>query len=195
MKNAKDNTVWQALNSILATTRFFPLAKNVSYLSLVCSVSLTNLKKLYTGRTEKEVLGLKNYLQQMKSIWKWCPYGIEINPAKTWHRTWKNSYNYFVVSSTVGQSLIRNGLHGKVAITNPFLRKGNKEKRLRCAKWLKNWTKNQLQKVLWSDEWLDLNIIEAMWDHLRWEWTKRQQKSKEDYIKEMTYCLSSSLKQ
>ena len=36
--------------------------------------------------------------------------------------------------STVGPSLIRNGLHGGVAVKKPFLRKGNREKRLSYAK-------------------------------------------------------------
>jgi len=36
--------------------------------------------------------------------------------------------------STVGPSLIRNGLHGRVAVKKPFLRKGNGEKRLSYAK-------------------------------------------------------------
>ena len=36
--------------------------------------------------------------------------------------------------STVGPSLIRNGLHGRVAVKKPFLRKGNREKRLSYAK-------------------------------------------------------------
>ena len=31
-------------------------------------------------------------------------------------------------------SLIRNGLHGRVAVKKPFLRKGNREKRLSYAK-------------------------------------------------------------
>ena len=49
--------------------------------------------------------------------------------------------------STVGPSLIRNGTDKK-----PSLRKGNREKRLRCAKWHKKWTENQWQQVLWRDE-------------------------------------------
>ena len=35
--------------------------------------------------------------------------------------------------STVGPSLIRNGLHGRVAVKKPFLRKGNRETRLSYA--------------------------------------------------------------
>ena len=45
------------------------------------------------------------------------------------------------------------------------------EKRLRYAKW-KKWTKNQWQQ--------DLNIIEAVWDHLDRERNKRQPTSKEE---------------
>ena len=49
--------------------------------------------------------------------------------------------------STVGPSLIRNGLHGRVAVKKPFLRKGNREKRLSYAKSHKKWTENQWQQV------------------------------------------------
>ena len=48
---------------------------------------------------------------------------------------------------TVGPSLIRNGLHGRVAVKKPFLRKGNREKRLSYAKLNKKWTENQWQQV------------------------------------------------
>ena len=69
------------------------------------------------------------------------------------------------------------GLYGRVAV-----KKGNREKRLRYAKWLKNWTENQWQQVLWRDESSPeprLNIIEAMWDRLHREQNKRQPTSKE----------------
>jgi len=36
--------------------------------------------------------------------------------------------------STLNRSLIRNGLHGRVAVKKPFLRKGNREKKLSYAK-------------------------------------------------------------
>jgi len=36
--------------------------------------------------------------------------------------------------STVGPGLIRNGLHGRVAVKKLFLRKGNREKRLSYAR-------------------------------------------------------------
>jgi len=39
-----------------------------------------------------------------------------------------------VAPATVGPSLIRNGLHGRVAVKKPFLRKGNRERRLSYAK-------------------------------------------------------------
>ena len=39
------------------------------------------------------------------------------------------------VDSSAGcRSLIRNGLNGSMAVTKPFLRKGNREKRVKCAK-------------------------------------------------------------
>ena len=38
--------------------------------------------------------------------------------------------------STAHWSLIRNGLHGRVAVKKPFLWKGNGEKRLSYAKWI-----------------------------------------------------------
>ena len=53
---------------------------------------------------------------------------------------------------TTRRSLIRSGLKGRVAAKKPFLRKGNRQKRLVYAKNHKNWTENQWQKVLWSDE-------------------------------------------
>ena len=42
--------------------------------------------------------------------------------------------------STVLWGLIRNCLLGRLAVKKPFLRKGNREKMLRCTKWHKNWT-------------------------------------------------------
>ena len=36
--------------------------------------------------------------------------------------------------STVGPNLIINGFHGRMAVKKPFIRKGNREKRLSYAK-------------------------------------------------------------
>ena len=54
----------------------------------------------------------KNYLQQMNRDAS----GPSVDP------------------SAVGRSLIRNSLHGRVAVKKPFFRKGNREKRLSYAK-------------------------------------------------------------
>jgi len=67
------------------------------------------------------------------------------------YRTWQMHFDR-ADPSISHWSLIRNGLHGWVAVRKPFLRKGNREKRLRYAKWHKNWTVNQWQEDLWSDE-------------------------------------------
>ena len=54
--------------------------------------------------------------------------------------------------SIVHWRVIRNGLHGRVTAKMPFLRRWTKEKRLRYAKWHKDWTENQWQQVLFNDE-------------------------------------------
>jgi len=49
-------------DSIFAPTRWFPkelLAENLTYLSMVCSVSLKHLRKLNKWKTKEEVPGLK----------------------------------------------------------------------------------------------------------------------------------------
>ena len=53
---------------------------------------------------------------------------------------------------TVRQSLLRSGLRGCVAIKKHFLRKGNKEKRLKFANEHIEWQKNQWDKVLFTDK-------------------------------------------
>ena len=63
----------------------------------------------------------------------------------------RNTSGPSVDPSTVHWSLIRNGLHGRVTVKKPFLRKGNREKRLSYAKWHKKWTENQWQQVLWRE--------------------------------------------
>lgn len=59
------------------------------------------------------------------------------------------SSNTKVHASTVRRSLIKNGL---VAAKKPYLRTGNKQKRLQYAKRHANWTADQWRNVLWSDE-------------------------------------------
>lgn len=57
-----------------------------------------------------------------------------------------------VDSSTVRRSLRRMGLRGCVAIKKPLLRKGNRQKRKQYAMDHKNWTENDWNQVLWTDE-------------------------------------------
>ena len=51
-----------------------------------------------------------------------------------------------VNSSTRRRSLIRNSFNGRVAATKPFIRKGNREKRLKYAKTQKDWNEDQWNK-------------------------------------------------
>lgn len=54
--------------------------------------------------------------------------------------------------------LVSNGLSRRLAVKNPFLNKDNKEKRLMHDKLLNNWTKNQRQQVLQSENWKFENV-------------------------------------
>ena len=54
--------------------------------------------------------------------------------------------------STVRRSLIRSGLHGRVAAKKPYLRHGNKAKQLNYARKHRNWGAEKWQQVLWTDE-------------------------------------------
>lgn len=54
--------------------------------------------------------------------------------------------------STVKRRLREAGLFGRVAVKKPLLRRQNKIKRLQWAKEHKNWTHEQWERVLWSDE-------------------------------------------
>ncbi|MGH0182638.1 UNVERIFIED_CONTAM: hypothetical protein FKN15_010133 [Acipenser sinensis] len=54
--------------------------------------------------------------------------------------------------STVRRSLVRSGLHGRLAAKKPYLRRGNKAKRLNYARKHRNWGAEKWQQVLWTDE-------------------------------------------
>ena len=44
------------------------------------------------------------------------------------------------------------GLNGRIAVRKPSLRSVNRAKRLKSAKEHKNWTEEDMRKVLWTDE-------------------------------------------
>jgi transposase len=54
--------------------------------------------------------------------------------------------------TTVKERLHEVGLYGRVAVKKPLLRPQNKKKRLEWAKQHQNWTINQWNRMLWSDE-------------------------------------------
>ncbi|MGH0150415.1 UNVERIFIED_CONTAM: hypothetical protein FKN15_017649 [Acipenser sinensis] len=54
--------------------------------------------------------------------------------------------------STVRRSLVRSGLHGRLAAKKPYLRRGNKAKRLNYVRKHRNWGAEKWQQVLWTDE-------------------------------------------
>lgn len=54
--------------------------------------------------------------------------------------------------TTVKRRLAEGKLHGRVAARKPLLRRGNRLKRLQWAREHKDWTVEQWQKVLWTDE-------------------------------------------
>ena len=111
-------------------------------------------------------------------------------------QTWKAIYSRWTVSErddltqdlrdasgpsvdpfTVHWSLIRNGLHGRVAVKKPLLRKGNGEKRLKYAKWHKKWTENQWQQVLWRDESSPESGSQHYWSSVGSTWQRTEQKA------------------
>ena len=62
-----------------------------------------------------------------------------------------------ILNSLIGITTVKNrlheaGLYGRVALKKPFLKKANKQKRLNWAREHKDWTVEQWEKVLWSDE-------------------------------------------
>lgn len=54
--------------------------------------------------------------------------------------------------STIKRRLQENGLHGRVAVRKPLLRKVNRQKRLQWAKNHQHWTREEWKQVLWTDE-------------------------------------------
>lgn len=130
-------TVW--LNLFLKPSWCFPkkpLPENLGYLGMVCSVSLEKkkLRKLVKGRKKEEVTGLKNGPQQMNSIWKSCSYKIQNKSKKCLIQDLKDTAYLVLHSSSIHCILVRNGFSGGVAAKKPFLRKRNRDKRLRFAK-------------------------------------------------------------
>ena len=57
-----------------------------------------------------------------------------------------------ISTSTVQRRLRESGLHCRIVTKKPLLRKNNKKKRLAWAKKHNEWTLNQWESVLWSDE-------------------------------------------
>lgn len=54
--------------------------------------------------------------------------------------------------STVKRRLQKAGLHGRIAMKKPLLRKQNKQKRLKWAREHQHWTIEEWKNVLWTDE-------------------------------------------
>ena len=54
--------------------------------------------------------------------------------------------------STVRRRLCESGLHGRIAVKKQLLRKPNNVKRLQWAKVHKDWTSEQRNKILWTNE-------------------------------------------
>jgi len=54
--------------------------------------------------------------------------------------------------STVKRRLQEAGLHGRVAVRKPLLRRGNRQKRLEWARTHRQWTMENWKNVLWTDE-------------------------------------------
>ena len=51
-----------------------------------------------------------------------------------------------------GDICANKGLFGRVAVKKPFIRQQNRKRHLTLAKEHKDWTKNEWNKVLWTDE-------------------------------------------
>jgi transposase len=67
-------------------------------------------------------------------------------------REFNLSHQTKVGLSTIRRSLLRSGMSGRVAAKKPFLRKINIAKRLKFAKDHVNWTQEQWDRVLFTDE-------------------------------------------
>ena len=119
------------------------LAKTFAYHTMVCSVSMENRCKADKWSTKDEVGGLKKIIQQISSIWMWCPQE-KSSKALTLDLRDASRSIYSTLKSTC--------LHRRVAVKKSFLRKGNRKKRPSYAKWQKKWTENQWQQDLWRDE-------------------------------------------
>ena len=64
----------------------------------------------------------------------------------------QSSSSRHISTSTVQRGLRKSGLHGQTVAKKTLLKKSNKQKRFVCVKKLKEWTLDQWQFVLWSDE-------------------------------------------
>ena len=71
-------------------------------------------------------------------------------------------------------------------LRNVYLRKRNRDKRLRCAKFHRKWTENQWQQVLWSDESCPDPSKEELWNVLQETWRTIPK----DYLKKWQKSLS-----
>lgn len=92
-------------------------AINLAYLGMVCSVCIKPLRKRDKWRTKEEMGG-----STISTVEE--PYRKDLSQYLM------NAFEH----SDDRQSLSRNDLSGSVAVKNPFFKKVNWEKRLRCAK-------------------------------------------------------------
>ena len=65
--------------------------------------------------------------------------------------SWSWLYNIMLWKKNVS-TFTEAGLYGRIAVKKSLLRKLNNVKRFQWAKAYKDWTKEQLNKVLWTDE-------------------------------------------
>jgi len=118
--------------------------------------TILRLKKMYeeTGKTEnKPGSGHPRKLNERDehNIIR-CLMTKECSNAVQLQKSLKTFDNIEVGTNTVHRALKRNGLVARVKWKKPLLSKKHREKHLKFAKRYKDWTVNDWNKIVWSDE-------------------------------------------
>lgn len=114
------------------------MKKKVEETGSVKDLPKTGRPRIFTGRNERNVVRLITT--------------GECSTAADIQKKLKSDDQIDVSVCTVKRTLHRNGLSSRIKRKKPYLKKKHREQRLKFAKKYKNWSVEDWNKVIWSDE-------------------------------------------